>query len=258
MNINEEVREMCLFIFVRPRDTGDVEGKTREWCRGQTAVKIQSASAAPGIATVPRSVVQVPMSDNVPTGSAEVSASASVLPARVHVSSDEDDKEDEESGHDDDEEVVDDVNHAALPKGAVHGNSPGRRSKTSDIWKHVRRIANHDLPDHAMKTDCTHVCIYRLTDADGGEKRYCNKPLKLFRSTKGKESSWSTSAALAHFKKNHEDSSSARQQKAGLVKRQTRLGELMHASGSDLRESYRGRQWLYSSQEPSRAGVYGA
>jgi hypothetical protein len=46
----------------------------------------------------------------------------------------------------------------------------------------VRRIANHNFPDHAMKTDCTHVCIYRLTDAEGGEKRYCNKPLKLFRS----------------------------------------------------------------------------
>ena len=104
-------------------------------------VKIQSTSAAPGIATAPRSVVQVPMTDNVPTDSGEVSASASVLPARVHVSRDEDDKvEDEESGHD-------------------------------------------DLPDHAMKTDCTHVCIYRLTDTEGGEKRYCNKPLKLFRST---------------------------------------------------------------------------
>jgi hypothetical protein len=163
-------------------------------------VKSQSASAAPGIASVPRSVVQVPMVDNIPTVSGEVSASVSVLPARVHVSSDEDEKEeDEESGHDDDEEVVDDINHTALPKVVVHGNSPGRRSQRADIWKHVSRIANHDLPDHAMKTDCTHVCIYRLTDAEGGEKGYFNKPLKLFRSTKVKEASWSTSAALAHF-----------------------------------------------------------
>ncbi len=88
-------------------------------------VKSQSASVDPGIATEPRSVVQVPMTDNVPTGSGEVSVSPSVLPARVHVSSDEDDKEeDEESGHDDDEEDVDDINHVALPKGAVRGNSP--------------------------------------------------------------------------------------------------------------------------------------
>ncbi len=42
------------------------------------------------------------MSDNVPTVSGEVSASATVLPVRLHVSSDEEDKEeDEESGHDD-------------------------------------------------------------------------------------------------------------------------------------------------------------
>ena len=97
-------------------------------------MKSQSASAAPGIATAPRSVVQVPMADNVPTGSGGVSASASVFPARVHVSSDENDKEeDEESGHDDDEEAVDDVNHAALPKGSVRGNSPGRRSQRAHI-----------------------------------------------------------------------------------------------------------------------------
>ncbi len=58
-----------------------------------------------------------------------------------------------------------------------------------------------------MKTDCTHVCVHRLTDAEWGEKRYCNKPLKLFRTTKGKEVPWSTSVVLAHFKKNHEESS---------------------------------------------------
>jgi len=213
-------------------------------------VKSQSASAAPGIATAPRSVVQVPMSDNVPTGSGEVSASASVLPARLHVSSDEEDKEeDEESGHDDDEEDVDDTNHAALPKDAVRANSPGRRSQRAEIWKHVRRIADHDLPDHVMKTDCTHVCVYRLSDAEGGEKRYCNKPLKLFRSTKGKKAPWSTSAALAHFKKKHEDSSSARKQKAGLVKRQSRLGEGMHASGSVGIQSISSKKSTYALSE---------
>ena len=80
------------------------------------------------------------MADNVPTGSGEVSASASVLSARVHVSSDEEDKEeDEESGHHDDEEDVDDINHAALPKDAARPNSPGRRSQREEIWKHVCR-----------------------------------------------------------------------------------------------------------------------
>ena len=173
-------------------------------------VKSQSASATPGIATALRSVFQVPMTDNVPTVSGEVSASASVFPARVHVSSDEDDKEeDEESGHDDDEESVD--NHPALTKGVVRGNSPGRRPQREDIWKHVSRIVNHDFSDHAMKTDCTHVCIYRLTDAEGGEKGYCNKPLKLSGPPRSRKhlgahrqhshisASWSTSAALAHF-----------------------------------------------------------
>jgi hypothetical protein len=129
----------------------------------------------PGIATAPRSVVQVPMTDNVPTDSGEVSASASVLPARVHVSNDEEDKEeDEESGHHDDEEDVDDINHVVLSKDATRVNSPGRRSQREEIWKHVRRITNHDLSDHAMKTDCTHVCVYRLTDVEGNEKRYSN------------------------------------------------------------------------------------
>jgi hypothetical protein len=33
MYINETVREVCLFIFLRnKRDTGDVEGKEREVC----------------------------------------------------------------------------------------------------------------------------------------------------------------------------------------------------------------------------------
>jgi hypothetical protein len=73
--------------------------------------------------------------------------------------------------------------------------------------------------------------VYRLDDEDG-EKRYCNTPLKLFRASSAKAAPWSTSAALAHFKKKHGDSSSARKQKAGAAKRQTRLSECMHAAGS--------------------------
>jgi hypothetical protein len=77
------------------------------------AVKNQSASAAPGIATAPRSGVQVPMVD--PTVLGEVSVSVSILPAASVVSDEEEEKEeDEESSHSDDEEDVDDINHATL------------------------------------------------------------------------------------------------------------------------------------------------
>ncbi len=78
------------------------------------AVKSQSGSASPGIATAPRSVVQVPMTDGEPTGLGEVSVSVTVmLPAAQAVSDEEEEKdEDEQSGHNDDEEDVDDINHA--------------------------------------------------------------------------------------------------------------------------------------------------
>ncbi len=97
-------------------------------------MKSQSASAAPGIVTAPRSVVQVPMADGEPTSFGEVSVSAS---AALEVSEKEeekdedaesgnsDDEEDAESGNSDDEEDVDDINHAALPKEAVRRKTPG-------------------------------------------------------------------------------------------------------------------------------------
>jgi len=78
------------------QQTGAIEDKL--------AVKIQSASAAPGIATAPRSVLQVPMAGNVPreelTGSGGVCASVSMVSAGSHVErAEEDNEEDEESGH---------------------------------------------------------------------------------------------------------------------------------------------------------------
>jgi hypothetical protein len=150
----------------------------------------------------------------------------------VQVPEEEEEKnEDAESGNSDDDVDMEDINHTALPKEVVRPNTPTVRPQTADIWKHVSRIAKHDVPDRAMKTECTHVCVYRLDDEDG-EKRYCNTPLKLFRASSAKAAPWSTSAALAHFKKKHGDSSSARKQKAGAAKRQTRLSECMHAAGS--------------------------
>jgi hypothetical protein len=78
-------------------------------------VKSQSTSATPGIATAPRSVVQVSMVDDEPTGLGEVSVSVSILPASSVVSDEEEEKEeDEESGHADYEEEVDDINHETL------------------------------------------------------------------------------------------------------------------------------------------------
>ena len=62
------------------------------------AVKSKSAAAAPGIATGPRSVVQVPMADGEPTVLGEVSVSVSMLPAALVVSDEEEKDEDAESG----------------------------------------------------------------------------------------------------------------------------------------------------------------
>ncbi len=81
----------------------------------------------------------------------------------------EEKNEDAESGNSDDDEDMEDirVNHTALPKEVVRPNTPTVRPQTAYIWKHVSRIAKHDVPDRAMKTECTHVCVYRLDDEDG-------------------------------------------------------------------------------------------
>jgi hypothetical protein len=52
------------------------------------------------------------------------------------------------------------------------------------------------------------------------------------------------------FKKKHEDSSSARKQKAGATKRQTRLSESMHSAGSQgIRLFPQGRALIYALSE---------
>ena len=190
------------------------------------------------------------MADGEPTGLGEVSVSASMLPAAQQVSAEEEEKDEAaESGHTDDEEDMDDINHAALPKEAVRPNTPTSRPQKADIWNHVRRIAKHDVPDRAMKIDCTHVCVYPLEEGENGEKRYCNTPLKLFRASKAKDAAWSTSAALGHFKKNHEGSSAARKQQQCLLKRQARKGQAMHASASDNKLSACSKKSPYGFSE---------
>jgi hypothetical protein len=82
----------------------------------------ESASVDPGIVTTPRSVVQVPMTGNVPKVSGRRGASVSVLPGGSRGSSDEEDKEeDEESGHVDDEEDVDQVKEKCTTIYCVEG-----------------------------------------------------------------------------------------------------------------------------------------
>jgi hypothetical protein len=116
------------------------------------------------------------------------------------VSDEEEEKEDEDSGHADDEEDVDDINHVSLPKEEVRANRPTQRPQREDIWKNVRRIANHDVPDRGLNAECTHVCVYPLEDGGDCEKRFCNTPLKLFRSSKCKDAGWSrTEESQAFF-----------------------------------------------------------
>ena len=82
---------MVSLHFFEVHERGNVEGKEREVYSGQQTgvigvkptVKMQSASVAPGIATAPPSVGQVPMTDDVPTGSVIVSVDVSILPAEV-------------------------------------------------------------------------------------------------------------------------------------------------------------------------------
>ena len=101
-------------------------------------MKSQSASAAPGIATVPRSVLQVPMTGNVSTTSGGVSVSVSMVSAGSSGSADEEDKEeDEEWGHVDDEQDVDEINHETLPKVVVRVHSPDRRVHRSVSQKNT-------------------------------------------------------------------------------------------------------------------------
>ena len=97
----------------------------------------------------------------------------------------------------------------------------------------------------------TRLCVSSrsLDDGENGEKRYCNTPLKLFRASKAKDAAWSTSAALGHFKKNHEGSSAARKQQQCLLKRQARKGEAMHASASDNKLSACSKKSPYGFSE---------
>ena len=109
----------------------------------------------------------------------------------------------------------------------------------------MQRIANYNVHDRQVKADCTHICVCPLSDDEEGSKRYCNTPLKLFRCTKSTSSAWSTSAAVAHFKKQDPHSNAARKQKGKLETRQAWLGECMHASGSHAIQGHSSQKGPY-------------
>ena len=160
------------------------------------------------------------MSVNVTMGSGGVRVSVSIHSAGSGVSGYEEDKdEDEELEHDDDEQVVDDINHTQFHKKVVRVHSPRKRRRGGPVWQHLKRIDKYNLPDRPINTDCTHVCVYPLSDDEGGSKRYCNTPLTLVQGTKSVSSTWITSDAVGHFKKNHPHSDSARNQKGKLETR---------------------------------------
>jgi hypothetical protein len=142
----------------------------------------------------------------------------------------EESDEKEESGHSDDDDDVDDINHETLPKEAVHTNSPTQRKQSEYL------------------EECQ-------DNGDNGENRFFNTPLKLFRSSKDKEDVWSTSAALAHFKNKHEDSSSVHKQKVGTTKRQSRLGDSMHASDSVGIQSISSKKNTYGLSENEKVFI---
>jgi hypothetical protein len=102
---------------------------------------------------------------------------------------------------------------------------------------------------HAAPMLYTHVCVCPLSDGEEGVKRFCNQPLKLFRASKALGAAWSTTASVAHSKKKHVDSKVARQQKGRAEKRQMRMGDCMHASGSAGIESSSSKHFTYALSE---------
>ena len=61
----------------------------------------------------------------------------------------------EESGHEDDDQDVDDINHTQIPKETVCDHSPTVKTRGAPVWKHLKRITNHDVTDREIKEDCT-------------------------------------------------------------------------------------------------------
>ena len=85
-------------------------------------VKIQSASASPGITIAPRAVVQVPMPDDGSTGSG--AAVNTEVVSMVSGDGEVNQGEENESWEDDDDEEVDEINHGKLPSAVILAHSP--------------------------------------------------------------------------------------------------------------------------------------
>ncbi len=123
----------------------------------------------------------------------------SMLLTRCSVSGDSDDEEDQHEEEDNEELLC--------------GNICSVSQSTMCLIVKYRRIAL--------------ICVCPLSDEEGFQS-YCNTPLKLFRCTKSESSAWSTSTAVAHFKKHHPRSNVSYKQKGKLETRQGRLVECIH------------------------------
>ena len=122
------------------------------------------------------------MCDNVSVGSGGVGVSVSMVSTTSGASGDEEVKDDEEySAHDDDKQDVDEINHTKLSQEVVHGDSPSARVRGDPVWQDLNRFTKYNVPDREIKTDCTHICVYPLSDDESVSRRYCNTSLKLFR-----------------------------------------------------------------------------
>ena len=150
------------------------------------------------------------MSDNVTVGSGGVDESVSMLSAVSNVSGDEENKDDEEECYDGDDDEVD---HTKVPQEMLRACSPTARTRAAPVWQHLKRIAKFNMSDREIQEDHTHMCVYPLSDDESGSKRYCNTPLKLFKSKSG-SCTWSGSA----------------KQNSSFVK--DGWGEAMHLTGS--------------------------
>ena len=135
-----------------------------------------------------------------------VDISGMVVSGGVGTSGHEEEEEDEdcsgrEKDDEEDETDIDDINHTKLSKETVQGHKPTVRGLNAPVWTDVKGFGNHDFPGCGMDGECTHICIYPISDEEAdGSQRFCNTPMKLFRNGKNKSGSWNTSVVTKHFK----------------------------------------------------------
>ena len=103
---------------------------------------------------------------------------------------------------DDDTTMFD--NHAKVLDEFVGPNSPTSKIAPSPVWQDVKRLRKQHPLD--TKGDMTHICRVRIADSEEGERRYCNKLMKLHKNKPRNpttQASWLTTKAGDHLKACH-------------------------------------------------------